>query len=305
MVGLTLFVSRTQLGRAMRAVASDRQAAEMMGIDVNRVIAVTFFIGSALAGAAGVMSTASSTSRSRTYMGFHAGLKAFTAAVVGGIGNIPGAMVGGLSIGLAESFTIGYISSTFSDAIVFVHPDRGDDRAPERPVRARRRCRRSDGRAPIGVDESGRALDDWVASVEQRRGAARRRSRAVGSARRLVAAARCSLGVVAFARPPLDAQRLHPAGVGFDTLIYMLLALGLNIVVGWAGLLDLGYIAFFGFGAYGYAMLSSLAVRQPRTGRPRVDPARDRRARDRVALAASSSRFAPRAAARRATTSRS
>ncbi len=119
MLGLTLFVSRTQLGRAMRATSYDRQAAEMMGIDVNRVIAATFFIGSALAGAAGIFNGLV-YQQVWAYMGFNAGLKAFTAAVVGGIGNLPGAVVGGLVVGLAQSFTIGYVSSTFSDAIVFV-----------------------------------------------------------------------------------------------------------------------------------------------------------------------------------------
>jgi len=118
MVVLTLFVSRTQLGRAMRAVSFDRQAAEMMGIDVNRVIAATFFIGSALAGAAGIFNGLV-YQQVWAYMGFDAGLKAFTAAVIGGIGNLPGAVVGGLVIGLAEAFTVGYVSSTFSDAIVF------------------------------------------------------------------------------------------------------------------------------------------------------------------------------------------
>ena len=119
MIALTLFVARTQLGRAMRAASFDRQAAEMMGIDVNRVIAATFFIGSALAGAAGVFNCLV-YQQVRPYMGFQAGLKAFTAAVIGGIGNLPGAVVGGLAIGLAESFTTGYVSSTFQDAIVFV-----------------------------------------------------------------------------------------------------------------------------------------------------------------------------------------
>jgi branched-chain amino acid transport system permease protein len=119
MLALTYFVNRTQTGRAMRATSYDRQAAEMMGIDVNRVIAVTFFIGSALAGAAGVFNCIV-YQNVWPYMGFNAGLKAFTAAVVGGIGNLPGAVIGGLAIGLAEAFTIGFLSSTFSDAIVFV-----------------------------------------------------------------------------------------------------------------------------------------------------------------------------------------
>jgi branched-chain amino acid transport system permease protein len=118
MVGLTLFVSRTRLGKAMRATAYDREAAAMMGIDVDRVIVVTFFIGSALAGAAGVM-VGLVFQRVYHFMGFVAGLKGFTAAVIGGIGSIPGAMLGGLVIGLAEAFSTGYLSSTFYDLIVF------------------------------------------------------------------------------------------------------------------------------------------------------------------------------------------
>ena len=119
MIALTLFVQRTQLGKAMRATSYDREAAAMMGIDVDRVIVVTFFIGSALAGAAGVFNGLA-YQQVWPYMGFQAGLYAFIAAVVGGIGNLPGAVVGGLVIGLAQSFSIGYISSTFSDAIVFL-----------------------------------------------------------------------------------------------------------------------------------------------------------------------------------------
>ena len=118
MTGLQLVVNRTRLGKQMRAVAVDREAAEMLGINVNFVITATFFLGSALAGIAGVMggllfNTVTST------IGFIAGLKAFTAAVVGGIGSIPGAMLGGLVIGIAESFVTGYISSTYSNLIVF------------------------------------------------------------------------------------------------------------------------------------------------------------------------------------------
>jgi branched-chain amino acid transport system permease protein len=102
----------------MRAVASDREAAEMLGINVNRTIALTFFIGSAMAGVAGVMSGLA-FGQITNVIGFLAGLKAFTAAVVGGIGSIPGAMIGGLVIGLAESFSSSYVSSQYSDLIVF------------------------------------------------------------------------------------------------------------------------------------------------------------------------------------------
>lgn len=118
MAGLQLLVNRTRLGRQVRAVAADREAAEMLGINVNFVITATFFLGSALAGVAGVMGGLLFNQVTST-IGFIAGLKAFTAAVVGGIGSIPGAMLGGLVIGVAESFVTGYISSTYSNLIVF------------------------------------------------------------------------------------------------------------------------------------------------------------------------------------------
>jgi branched-chain amino acid transport system permease protein len=118
MILLTLFVQRTQTGKAMRATSFDREAAAMMGIDVDRVIVVTFFLGSALAGAAGVFNGIAYP-QVWPYMGFQAGLFAFIAAVVGGIGNLPGSVIGGLIIGLAESFATGYLSSTFQEAIVF------------------------------------------------------------------------------------------------------------------------------------------------------------------------------------------
>ena len=118
MVALSLFVWRTRTGKAMRAVSFDREAASMMGIDIDRVIMITFLIGGALAGAAGVM-WGMIQSSINPYTGFGVGLKAFTAAVVGGIGNIGGAMLGGLLIGVAETFTAGYLTSTFQDLVVF------------------------------------------------------------------------------------------------------------------------------------------------------------------------------------------
>ena len=118
MVALTLFVGRTRTGKAMRAVSFDSEAASMMGVDIDRVIMVTFLLGSALAGAGGVMWGIIQSSLN-PYMGFGVGLKAFTAAVVGGIGNIFGAMLGGLLIGLAETFTAGYLTSVFQDLVVF------------------------------------------------------------------------------------------------------------------------------------------------------------------------------------------
>jgi branched-chain amino acid transport system permease protein len=117
-VGLVLLVQRTTLGRSMRAVASDREAAMMLGINVDRTIALTFLIGSAIAGIAGVL-TGLQIGGINNVLGFLAGLKAFTAAVVGGIGSIPGAMLGGIFIGLVESFSLVYISTKFADLIVF------------------------------------------------------------------------------------------------------------------------------------------------------------------------------------------
>ena len=118
MVALTLLVARTRIGKAMRATAFDREAAAMMGIDTDRVIASTFFIGSVLAGAAGVM-FGLLYGQIFHFMGFLAGLKGFTAAVVGGIGSIPGAMLGGLVIGLGESYAQGYAGGQWADLIVF------------------------------------------------------------------------------------------------------------------------------------------------------------------------------------------
>jgi branched-chain amino acid transport system permease protein len=118
MIGLRLLVVRTKLGKQMRAVAADTEAAEMLGVNVNLTIAATFFLGSALAGVAGVMAGLLFNQVTNT-IGFIAGLKAFTAAVVGGIGSLPGAMLGGLLIGIAESMVTGYISSTFTNLLVF------------------------------------------------------------------------------------------------------------------------------------------------------------------------------------------
>lgn len=108
MLGLTLLVQKTRLGRAMRATAQSRQVASLMGVDANRVIATTFLIGSALAAIAGVMVSAY-YGLAHYYMGFLLGLKAFSAAVLGGIGNLAGAMLGGLLLGVIESFGAGYI----------------------------------------------------------------------------------------------------------------------------------------------------------------------------------------------------
>ena len=118
MVGLTLFVNKTKTGKTMRAVSEDRDAAQLMGINVNRTISVTFAIGSALAAVAGVL-LCSKVSSVYPTVGAMPGIRAFTAAVFGGIGSIPGAMLGGMLLGLIETFGSAYISALPSDAIVF------------------------------------------------------------------------------------------------------------------------------------------------------------------------------------------
>jgi branched-chain amino acid transport system permease protein len=118
MVGLHLFVSRTRLGKAMRATAQDAEAARMMGVEVDRVILTAFFLGSALAGAAALIFGLYYNFTS-FIIGYTAGLRAFTAAVLGGIGNVGGAMVGGILIGLIESLGGQLIAVRWTDVIIF------------------------------------------------------------------------------------------------------------------------------------------------------------------------------------------
>ena len=118
MAVLTLFVKKTKAGRAMQAVSEDRGAAQLMGINVNGTIALTFAIGSALAAVAGVLLCSAYPSLT-PYTGSMPGIKAFVAAVFGGIGSIPGAMIGGILLGIIENLSKAYISSQLSDAIVF------------------------------------------------------------------------------------------------------------------------------------------------------------------------------------------
>jgi branched-chain amino acid transport system permease protein len=118
MLGLQWIVYRTRFGVAMRAVSFDSQVAGLMGIPVNRIIAGTFMLGSALAAAAGIIN-ASARPRIEPLMGLMSGLKAFVAAVLGGIGSVPGAMAGGVLLGVVEEFVAGYTSSSYRDAIAF------------------------------------------------------------------------------------------------------------------------------------------------------------------------------------------
>ena len=125
LVVLWYIVTKTRLGKAIRAVSQDKDAASLMGINTDTIISFTFFIGSSLAGAAGFLFAATTGVQINPYLGINLGLKAFVAAVLGGIGNIPGAALGGIIMGLAEALVQGYapsihLSSSYSDAVAFV-----------------------------------------------------------------------------------------------------------------------------------------------------------------------------------------
>ena len=118
MVGLNLLIKFTRMGKAMRATAQDREMAMLVGVNINQVISMTFIIGSGLAALGGVL-IASHIGQINFYIGFIAGIKAFTAAVLGGIGSVPGAVLGSLVLGWTESFATGYVSSDYEDVFAF------------------------------------------------------------------------------------------------------------------------------------------------------------------------------------------
>lgn len=119
MISLHIFITKTRIGKAMRAVAQDSLMASLVGIDTNRIISITFIIGSGLAAVAGFM-VSMYYNLVNYYIGYIAGIKAFTAAVLGGIGSIPGAMFGGIILGLIESLAAGYISAEYKDVYAFI-----------------------------------------------------------------------------------------------------------------------------------------------------------------------------------------
>ncbi|RMX06882.1 high-affinity branched-chain amino acid ABC transporter permease LivH [Corticibacter populi] len=118
MIALTLFIKNSRMGRASRACSQDMKMASLLGIDTNRVISFTFILGAMLAAVGGVL-IAITIGKLNPFIGFIAGIKAFTAAVLGGIGSIPGAMLGGVLLGLAETFAAAYISSQYKDIVAF------------------------------------------------------------------------------------------------------------------------------------------------------------------------------------------
>jgi branched-chain amino acid transport system permease protein len=119
MIFLTLLIKFTRIGKAMRATAQDQDMAQLVGVNINNIISITFVLGSALAAIGGVL-ICSFMGQINYYIGFIAGIKAFVAAVLGGIGSIPGAVLGSFILGWTESFGTGYISSDYEDAFAFL-----------------------------------------------------------------------------------------------------------------------------------------------------------------------------------------
>ena len=215
---LTTFVTRSRLGKAMRATAQDPEAARLMGINVDTTISLTFLLGGLLAGAAGLIYALYQT-QVWFFQGFTAGLIAFTAAVMGGIGNLRGAVLGGLIIGVIQQISDNRIGNEWTPAVVFALP-RADHGLPS-PGPDRRAD--AGGRMTAIRELRKKPWADWLPAVVL-----------------FVAVA-----LFPIFRPPLD-------GLVDDMIIalaYAVMALGLNIVVGFAGLLDLGYVAFYAFGS--------------------------------------------------------
>ena len=184
--------------------------------------------------------------------------------MIGGIGSIPGAMAGGLILGFAEAFTQGYISTRWSDLRRLRDPDPLHALPPDRACSARRTSRRYERERKRPTRAGGRppapavGQDEWVARTASAAAAAAGGSGASKQRLRVVPWWAWLILFVAIVAPlPLVSDSGYVRRVAFDTVLYMLLALGLNVVVGWGGLLDLGYVAFYGVGAYAYAILAS------------------------------------------------
>ena len=223
-----------------------------MGVDINRTIALTFLIGSALAGAAGVVQGLY-FGNIQFDLGFQAGLKAFTAAVLGGIGNMTGAALGGFIIGFVEVDRAALRAASLGAGGRVRRPDRDPRLPPGRPPRpAARRA----GMSAVSDPANGRAPRAAACAADRRDFAERHRS--IERARRHGARRGCSCRSSCLL-PPFSGFSGQNVWIdGFTNAgVFVLLALGLNIVVGLAGLLDLGYAAFFAIGAYTYAFAAS------------------------------------------------
>lgn len=252
MAGLSLFIARSSLGRAMRASAEDQTAALLVGIPVNRVVAAAFAIGSGFAALAGLL-YAQTYGFAHSSMGFMPGLKALTAAVLGGIGSIPGAALGGLILGLVEALGSGYLpnGTAWKDAISFVllvgllylRPQ-GLLGKPEL---------NSAGRGSL-LGGASEFAGGWVQSIFAKLDAVLARSATAGPGTAFALLAVAAL--LGWLMPSDYWLRILTMVV-----IYGMLASGLNVIVGFAGLLDLGFVAFWAVGAYFTSILFVLVLK--------------------------------------------
>jgi branched-chain amino acid transport system permease protein len=248
LVGLEYLVYRTRWGRATRATAQDLEAAAFMGVEVDRVVSLVYVVGSALAGVGGVLVGLLYTQVDFAF-GFFIGIKAFTAAVIGGIGHVRGAFLGGVVLGLVESLATGFVSSTHRDVITFVLLAGVLLVRPAgllgRPLRVREAVATSVPRAvPRG------RLAGPLAGVAA---AARAAVAAVPGGSRTLAA----LGAAGILLVPQVVERPYLLRVAASIGLAVVLTASLNVVAGWTGLLSLGHIGFYAIGAYVYAFLAS------------------------------------------------
>jgi len=253
MLGFHLFVSRSRMGRAMRATAESRLASLIVGIPADRIVTFTFAAGSAFAALAGIL-YAQSYGSVYAAMGFVPGLKALTAAVLGGIGSIPGAALGGIVLGVVEALGAGYIpgGSAYKDAISFailvllllLRPQ-GILGRPELNESARGSLLGQE------IDTTGKGLLASLAAAATRIGATLRLTEMrIFGALLLIAAL---VGIFAPSNYALQIMTM--------ILIYGMLASGLNLIVGFAGLLDLGFVAFWAVGSYVTGILFVLVLK--------------------------------------------
>jgi branched-chain amino acid transport system permease protein len=246
MIALDHFVRKTRWGKATRATAQDIEAAAFMGVNVDRVVSLIYILGSALAGVGGVLLGLLYTQVDFTF-GFFIGLKAFTAAVIGGIGNIRGALLGGLILGVAESLAAGLISPTYKDvttfvllALVLLIRPTGILGKPMR-IREVLTTRPSGGRP--------NAVSLWMADA-----AATLRAKPWG---RHAPTAAMALGAALILAMPFLLERPYHVRVGAAIGLAVMMVASLNVVTGWTGLLSLGHIGFYAVGAYVYAFVAS------------------------------------------------
>lgn len=247
---LFLIVQHTRVGTAMRALSQDQIAARLMGINVNRTIAAAFAIGTAMGALAGLL-MALYYGGVHPLMGFFPGIKGFAASVLGGIGNIPGAMVGGLIIGVAESLGAGYVSAGYRDAFAYAILVLVIWLRPQGlfgiPVGLQTMEERWLGASTVAIGPLRQRVSAALAPIVE---AAYGRLHDHG---RLLT---YTLLGLAFVLPLPGLFSDYMLSVLVRVMLYAVLALGLNIVPGFCGLLDLGYVGFYAIGAYTSALLT-------------------------------------------------